>query len=67
MRGPSPALATVTTVNNLSRGPPMNSCTWLCWSTGPSAATGVVPLPFLPRLSAHSCTYQCVKRSSRSA
>ena len=29
--------------------------------------TGVVPLPSLPRLSAQSCTYQCVKRSSRSA
>jgi len=32
-----------------------------------SAATGVVPLPSLPRLSAQSCTYQRVKRSSRSA
>ena len=30
-------------------------------------AIGVVPLPSLPRLSAQSCTYQRVKRSSRSA
>ena len=30
-------------------------------------ASGVVPLPSLPRLSAQSCTYQRVKRSSRSA
>ena len=28
-----------------SCGPSMNSCSWLCWSTGPSAATGAVPWP----------------------
>ena len=67
IRGPRPPRPTVTTVNSLSRGPPMKSWSWLCWSTGPSAAIGVVPRPALPRLSAHSCTYQRVKRSSRSA
>ena len=67
MRGPRPAGATVMMVNSLSRGPAMKSCSWLCWSTGPSAPIGVVPLPSLPRLSAQSCTYQRVNRSSRSA
>ena len=62
MRGPCPAAPVVITVNSLSRGPAMKSCSWLCWSTGPSAPIGVVPLPSLPRLSAQSCTYQCVKR-----
>ena len=46
------------TVIRCSRGPSMNSCSWLCWSSGPRQAIGVVPSPFLPRLSAHSCTNQ---------
>src|SRR5580765_6525107 len=31
MCGPIPALSTVMTVNSLSRGPPINNCSWLCW------------------------------------
>ena len=36
MRGPRPAAPVVMTVNSLSRGPAMKSCSWLCWSTGPA-------------------------------
>ena len=38
--GPSPAEGARTMLIRCSRGPSMNSCSWLCWSTGPRQAIG---------------------------
>ena len=38
-----PRSPTATKVTVLSLGPSMKSCTWLCWSVAPSAASGVGP------------------------
>ena len=70
----SPRSSTAAKVMTLSNGPSMKSCTWLCWSVAPIAATGVGPActsrparsTRLPRLSAQSWRYHSANSRSRS-
>ena len=70
----SPESSTAMNTTTLSRGPSMNSCSCECWSTAPSAGSGVAPActvrpersNALPSDSAHSCWNQSAKERSRS-